>query len=242
MRFSHFIALFMAFATLIFYNSFAIKLNSHYKVFFYIGSLFLIVTLSFLVGVYAIRYTCIRNSVGKMSLLFLRLGYAVILPMVMALAGLFKTDKDRIRNVHIRVNNILHQAYKQKYDPGKILVLIPHCMQNKECRNKVTEDIENCMRCGGCKIGAIADIVGDLRIKAIVAKGGTAARTSVMAIRPEMIIAVACERELISGISDIGKIPVIGVINDRPNGYCNNTGVDVEEFRTQLLSVTDVER
>jgi hypothetical protein len=32
----------------------------------------------------------------------------------------------------------------------------------------------------------------------------------------------------------VGNIPVIGIINDRPNGPCYNTVVDINEFKKRL--------
>jgi hypothetical protein len=46
--------------------------------------------------------------------------------------------------------------------------------------------------------------------------------------RPDMIIAVACDRDLTSGIQDTYPIPVFGILNKRPNGPCYDTDVDVD--------------
>ena len=51
---------------------------------------------------------------------------------------------------------------------------------------------------------------------------------SVIDKRPDMIIGVACERDLTSGIQDTYPIPVFGIYNKRPHGPCFNTDVDVE--------------
>ena len=60
-----------------------------------------------------------------------------------------------------------------------------------------------------------------------VVNGGTLARRKVASFRPDGIVAVACERDLTFGIQDVHPIPVYGVINDRPNGPCFNTCVDM---------------
>ena len=44
--------------------------------------------------------------------------------------------------------------------------------------------------------------------------------------RPKLVVAVACEGDLTSGIKDCYPLPVIGVLNDRPFGPCFNTHVD----------------
>jgi hypothetical protein len=60
-----------------------------------------------------------------------------------------------------------------------------------------------------------------------VATGGTIARRIIKENRPDAILAVACERDLLSGILDTYPLPVLGVFNSRPNGPCINTIVDV---------------
>ena len=99
-------------------------------------------------------------------------------------------------------------------------------MQNSECEYKITFDTNNCKRCGKCTIGEILDIADEYRVKVKVVTGGTAARNLVGKEKPEIILSVACERDLSEGISEVSKIPVIGVLNTRPNGPCIDTCVD----------------
>ena len=51
---------------------------------------------------------------------------------------------------------------------------------------------------------------------------------------PEVIVAVACERDLSAGITDTYPIPVLGVLLDRPEGPCLNTRVDVAKVIAAL--------
>ena len=64
-------------------------------------------------------------------------------------------------------------------------------------------------------------------IRVGVATGGTLARKYVKEYRPKAIVAIACERDLASGIQDCSPIPVLGVLNDRPFGPCFNTSVSI---------------
>jgi len=61
------------------------------------------------------------------------------------------------------------------------------------------------------------------------------ARRIVLENRPEAIVAVACELDLTSGIQETYPIPVIGILNERPNGSCINTKVDLEKVRNAIL-------
>ena len=53
---------------------------------------------------------------------------------------------------------------------------------------------------------------------------------------PTCILAVACERDLTSGIQDVFPLPVIGVLNERPNGPCFNTRADMGKIEEAIRS------
>jgi hypothetical protein len=67
-----------------------------------------------------------------------------------------------------------------------------------------------------------------------VATGGTLARRIVVERRPKLIIAVACERDLSSGIQDSYPLPVYGILNRRPQGPCYDTLVNLERVEEAL--------
>lgn len=180
--------------------------------------------------------SCIGREGGMKNsgIAILKLGTRVVLPAMIFITGLFRGDKERLGRAFISINNITAVKRLQSKAPSRMLMLLPHCMQSRECGRKITEDIGNCMRCGCCKIGEAASLAELMDIDVVVAKGGTAARNHVKEYRPEFIIAVACERELVSGISDIGDVPAVGVINQRPKGYCTDTTVDMVELKKVL--------
>jgi len=139
----------------------------------------------------------------------------------------------------VEVNNIMVQAVAVKFKRDDVLVLLPHCLQNSDCRHKITGGIDRCHKCGKCCIGDIVKVIGETGVKAFVVGGGTAARNTVAREKPKIILSVACERDLMSGISDVYGIPVIGIINERANGPCFNTSVDVEIFKQKLMSILE---
>ncbi len=187
----------------------------------------------------------IRRSMGmSMSIIIiyaLRLGVRLVLPVSTILAGISRGDKDKFWRAYININNKLVKYRLRNNPSSQMLILLPHCMQNKDCSRRISEDINNCRRCGGCNIGEVADMLEPWGIKTVVAKGGTAARNTVKEYKPDLILAVACERELLSGMVDVGRIPVIGVINQRPNGYCTNTAVDVSSLKSTLTELMEAE-
>jgi hypothetical protein len=68
----------------------------------------------------------------------------------------------------------------------------------------------------------------------VIATGGTLARKAIVEHKPELIVAVACERDLAAGIYDMRRLPVIGLLNERPEGPCKNTRVDMAALEALL--------
>lgn len=158
----------------------------------------------------------------------MRVALNTFFPLVLALGKIFGIDMDRIKGSFIEVNNGLVYARGIKIEPAQLLLLAPHCLQNSECDIKVTNNIDNCRRCGKCGVNDILSIRERYGIKVGMATGGTLARKYVREYRPKAIVAIACERDLTSGILDANPIPVLGITNLRPNGPCFNTHFSLE--------------
>ncbi len=154
----------------------------------------------------------------------------VLYPLVILVGNLFKIDIDNIRSSFIEINNSLLSSLKGKFKKDEVLILLPHCLQNSECNIKITNNIENCKRCGKCKIKDILEIAKKNNIDVGIATGGTMARKIVKDKKPKFIIAVACERDLSSGIQDSYPLPVFGIPNKRPYGPCFNTDIDLKQL------------
>jgi len=161
---------------------------------------------------------------------FLRaLTLKVLYPLLMLLGGLSKDLRERLLVFLIDLNNRLVRSQGPK--TKRILILIPHCLQINDCNIRVTNDIYNCKRCGRCGVSSLIDLADRYGLRLFVATGGSMARKIVKDLRPEAVVAVACERDLSSGIVDSFPLPVLGVINLRPQGPCFNTAVDIERVK-----------
>jgi hypothetical protein len=143
--------------------------------------------------------------------------------------------KERVRQSFVELNNHLIRSNQHRVRPDKLLILLPHCIQNYDCEIKITGNIRNCRGCGKCEIRDLIELSDQYHLKIAVATGGTLARRIVLENRPEAIVAVACEFDLTAGIQDTYPIPVIGILNERPNGPCINTKVDLEKVRSAIL-------
>jgi hypothetical protein len=123
---------------------------------------------------------------------------------------------DRVGNSFVKVNNALTRSYAKQIDRSRLIVLLPRCL-SKETRQ------------------GIKNIVSGHSYGIFTVGGGEEARKVIYEQRPSFIIALACERDLVSGIKDVAlNVPVFGIANKRPEGPCKNTYVDLEEFESAL--------
>ncbi len=167
----------------------------------------------------------------------------LFLPLMILLGRLIGINKEKIRNSFIKVNNELVAAEGIQAPAKKILMLLPHCLQSSTCSVRLTYDINKCKRCGKCPIHGLIDLAERRGIEIAIATGGTIARRIVVQKRPRLILAVACERDLSSGIQDTYPIPVYGVLNDRPNGPCLDTLVSLMNLEKAIdLFVVDADK
>jgi hypothetical protein len=157
-----------------------------------------------------------------------------IFPGVIAFGRLLGVDRDTLRQSFIALNNQLVRARKLRVPAHKALILLPHCIQLFDCDLKITGDVNRCVRCGRCDIADLADLAWRRGIPIAVATGGTLARKIIVEHRPQFILAVACERDLTSGIRESYPLPVIGLLNQRPDGPCFNTRVVLDEVERVL--------
>lgn len=156
----------------------------------------------------------------------------VLHPLLMLFTSFSKERKEKVQGFLINLNNRLVGLERPK--ANRLLILLPHCLQINECDIRITQDIYNCKRCGRCQITNIIDIADSNNLRLFVATGGNLARKIVKDVRPEAIVAVACERDLISGIADSYPLPILGIINERPFGPCFNTRVSLERVRESV--------
>jgi hypothetical protein len=137
-------------------------------------------------------------------------------PAVFKIAAVFGISRDRVGNSLVKVNNALIFATKKRFSASNLLVLLPRCL-DPEMRLKV------------------AEVTKKYSCRVFTATGGSSARQMVKKIRPDAIIVVAFERDLVAGMSDSPKvIPIIAITNIRPHGPCKDTVIDVDELENAI--------
>jgi hypothetical protein len=154
----------------------------------------------------------------------------VLFPLNIILGGLLGISKDTVRSSFVEVNNSLVKASRKRIEGRRVLILLSQCLQNFDCPHRVTATYLNCKRCGKCQLSEIITLKEKYETELAIATGGTLARKIIVDTKPSAIVAVACERDLTSGIQDVYPIPVFGVLNERPHGPCYNTQIDLQRL------------
>jgi uncharacterized protein len=129
--------------------------------------------------------------------------------------------RDWVEHAAIDVYNTLAERRGRRVRRGALLVLIPRCL------SKETLD------------GVLA-IAGRYDVPVFVATRGQLARRVIRERRPRAVVAVACERDMMTGLRDVaGKLPVLGLTMRLPNGPCRDAVVDLDVMDRWVRSLAD---
>jgi len=157
----------------------------------------------------------------------------ILYPLLMFAGSLAGKQKEKYQKFIIQLNNRL--VRKEKFRPENVLLLLPHCLQINECDVRLTYNIYNCKRCGRCEIKDLIQLAEENHLNLFVATGGSLARRVIHEMKPDAVIAVACENDLSSGIADTYPLPILGITNQRPFGPCLNTSVDLSQVKEAII-------
>ncbi len=160
-------------------------------------------------------------------------------PMAIRIGKLLDIEKETVERSFIEVSNHLVRQKLVKVRPERLLILSPHCIQKDTCPHKITRNVNNCKRCGQCPVNDLLNLTEKYGVNLAVVTGGTLARNVLKNLRPQAVLAIACERDLTSGIQDAFPLPVIGVLNQRPFGPCFNTRIDIEQVDELLQDMVE---
>ncbi|MCT4508483.1 MAG: DUF116 domain-containing protein [Tepidibacter sp.] len=189
-----------------------------------------VIILSSIVSYLILKGKKISRNIMKINLNIVNGMY----PLIIITTKIFSIPKNDIRKVYVILNNNYIYSNKYNFKAEDIMLITPHCLQKNFCKYKVTNDIDNCRQCGQCNVQDLVKLKQKYNVKAFVATGGTLARKIIIENKPKAVIAIACERDLTSGIQDVSKFHVIGILNKRPNGPCFNTEIDIEKVEEAI--------
>ena len=132
----------------------------------------------------------------------------------------FGVQRDWTDNAGVAVYNRLAWARDWRVRANEMLILIPRCLSR-------------------AALDGVMDIARRYDVATFVATRGAYARQAIRERRPKAVVAVACERDMVSGLRDVaGRLPVLGLTMQLPNGPCKDASLDLvkmEEFVRKYL-------
>lgn len=120
--------------------------------------------------------------------------------------------RDWVEHAAIDIYNALAERRGRKVGKGELLVLIPRCLSKQA-------------------LDGVLEIAGRYEVPVFVATRGQLARRVIRERRPRAVVAVACERDMMTGLRDVaGKLPVLGLTMQLPNGPCRDATIDLHQM------------
>jgi hypothetical protein len=120
--------------------------------------------------------------------------------------------RDWVEHAAIDVYNTLHERRRRKVGKGELLVLIPRCLSKQA-------------------LDGVLEVAGRYDVPVFVATRGQLARRVIRERRPRAVVAVACERDMMTGLRDVaGRLPVLGLTMQLPNGPCRDASIDLRKM------------
>jgi hypothetical protein len=125
-------------------------------------------------------------------------------------------QRDRVENAAVKVYNTLALRRASKVRTGELLLLIPRCL------SRATLD-------------DVLGLAGRYGVPVFVATRGQLARRVIRERRPRAVVAVACERDMVSGLHDVAAhVPVLGLTMTLPAGPCKDAALDLPTLEKYL--------
>jgi len=129
--------------------------------------------------------------------------------------------RDWVENAAVKSYDFFASRRARKVGAGELLLLIPRCLSRSA-------------------LDGVLGIAGRYDVPVFVATRGQLARRVIRERRPRAVVAVACERDMVTGLHDVaGKVPVLGLTMTLPAGPCKDAGVDLQQLeawvRTYLV-------
>ena len=147
--------------------------------------------------------------------------YLKVMNLTSLTSRLFRR-RDWVEHAAIDVYNRLAERRHRRVGKGELLVLIPRCLSKPA-------------------LDGVLAIAGRYDVPVFVATRGQLARRVIRERRPRAVVAVACERDMMTGLRDVaGRLPVLGLTMQLPNGPCRDAMLDLDTMDRWVRSLVGV--
>jgi len=129
--------------------------------------------------------------------------------------------RDWVEHAAVDVFDALALRRGRKVGKGELLVLIPRCLSRET-------------------LDGVLGVAERYKVPVFVATRGQLARRAIREHRPRAVVAVACERDMVTGLHDVaGKIPVLGLTMQLAAGPCKDAVIDLELFESWVRNFVE---
>lgn len=132
--------------------------------------------------------------------------------------------RDPVENAGVKVYNALALRRASQVDDGELLLLVPRCLSRET-------------------LDGVLTLAGKYEVPVFVATRGQLARRAIRERRPRAVVAVACERDMVTGLHDVAaRLPVLGLTMTLPNGPCKDAALDLvtlERYMRAFVAAPD---
>jgi uncharacterized protein len=146
-----------------------------------------------------------------------------LLPKLERVGGWLGLSRDRVGNGVLQVfNRLATTRTRARVAPEELLILLPRCLGREAMQAAMT-------------------VSARYGVPVFVASRGRYARQMISMRRPRGVVAVACERDLVSGVHDVaGRLPVLGTTLQLGEGPCRNTSFRIGDLEQQVQAMLGI--
>lgn len=120
--------------------------------------------------------------------------------------------RDWVENAAVKVYNGLALGRRRRVGRDELLLLVPRCLSRET-------------------LDGVLGVAGKYGLSVFVATRGQLARRVIQERRPRAVVAVACERDMVSGLHDVAdKVPVLGLTMSLPAGPCKDARLSLTQL------------
>lgn len=154
-----------------------------------------------------------------------------------------------ITTIDLRDTTVQRKNRKTRRTAGRsiqaedTILLLPHCLRvSSTCRATAGEDGLECVECNAaCQVNLLRKAAMEMGYRGVcIAPGGSLALKYVKKTKPLAIVAVACEKELSEGVTNVkelfggnGEAPEVTIIPLVKDG-CIDTRVDIKKAIAEI--------
>jgi len=145
--------------------------------------------------------------------------------------------EERFIDALVQGHNRLVHRHLRRNGIGTVLLIMPRCMKQTDCRCDVRSSLAECRTCDRCQLGDLARLCNRYGLRALVAFRSHIAFEIARREQPDLIIATACHDRLIKALRSVPEIPALLAPLTAMQRPCINATCDLEWFELQLQRV-----